>query len=793
MALFGRKKKDVQKPDQPTKKTQKNTAKKQTRYISSMKMNAVAEDAFIGVLRHAIESNDHKNVIDDNGLVYTLGLTNELLENSDIVKTEQLGIFKKCFDLSNKSMFEEGSITNATFMANLMKSTKRDDHDLIAMLPTKPTLDCLQGFDRSIDQSMKYLVMTIPADLSMDNIDEYEESNQINEIVTDGDGNQLLMTLSEFQSFISKRANHSVTDDETDYTQLLLADDDDDILTDEPSDLDMNSIEQVSLDDDILSDSLSDTDLLGDDDLLGESNELLDDENLLTNDPILLDDDLSLNNNNSLETNDFALDSDYSNDVHETTDNLSPMMSEDIDLLMDDSDDNLLKDSSELEFDEFNDPFGTDSDIVSSPQNNDVLNWSPDTNISEPTSIAPVTTVTDNVIEIDIESQLKNQLEPQQFGQEIANGYELSTFIANNPLEEIVKEKVDFAIAEVEKAFAAVHKTHFKVSPTEDQSSELVIQKKIYNDTFEEDYERTKYDLKRQIREEIEAALNGYSSEDGYKNLNSENYELIYNNHLNEDYLKSKTDEMIQTINDQYRHDMEAYIREQIRQAKMQFDATNAPIRDSLIADASHIVRQKQEEEFHNVLVSTILQEQEVHSDDITSRVNNLIETTNERIEQFKHVLERRTESANAELVSIARQEMIEKRYRKESTPAKDDVATESTPQVKAPTAEELELENARRQNLELQEQMIKLMQQLQQTQLDQQKIFNDATPVVSHVEPEVATTDSTDDESTNADKQQNSDIEKEETTTSKAVQQPRSRRRKKSLMNKIRGLFTKK
>lgn len=730
--LFGKNKnKGNENSQKNTKTNAKSKKQKKKSHIKSLKMNVVAEDAFVGVMRRAIEHPDHKYVIDDNGIVYTLGLNDELLEISDIVKSDQLGIFKKCFDLSNKTLdltkdnpFENGSITNATFAVNIPHS-KNTENDVIVMLPTNATLSSLKGFDRSVDQSMEYLILTLPSDLDMNNIEDYENNYQINGYLTDGDGNKITMTLSQFENFILKRKGNTQQNTETDHMQYLLADDADDLLSqenDETNSQDELNNNNTNLDDDIIN-------VPDDNDLLNTSSDqydLLDDDilNQSQNSDDLLNDHYSPNTSYIDELD--ILPQNQTNDLNDVRiDYLDPNPTGITDLLNTDAAEDDLNQSTNTFVDDivtttttygFNIEQENQFDNQSTTQFNSIntFDTTPTFNSDNHNDVKN-TESNENIVEIDIESQLLNQSSFEPIVQET---YTIVTN-ENSPYRKIVNKAIEKAIEDVDSKFSEVQKIHFKINNNDDPHSPLTIKKKLYNDLFEEEYSITLNNIKNTVKKDIEARLSGYTSEDGFREYHSDLYNELYNKHLDSELLEEKVVEFKETVRSTYESDMQDFLRDAIRQAKISFEAENGPILDDLIANADKHVKDEQLALFNQDLSNEILSLQERDENLIQNDVLDIIDSIPNQIEKFKKIINKKTEEAQQELLLIAREESIAKKYQFPTY----DIHVEKQPAVvKNDTTEielklKLELEKERQKSLELQEKLMALID----SKLDQQ------------------------------------------------------------------------
>lgn len=802
-------------PEKSTKS--KKASKSKKNYIDSMKLNPIAEDAFMGVMTRAIENEEQPYVIDDEGLTYTLGLTNDLLADSDIIKTSNLGVFKKRFDLSNRSLEAEGSITNASFSCNIDRHEVSAENAVVAMLPTWQTLDTLKGFDRSIDQSAQYVLMTIPTDLSAENIDDYQMDGRLNELVRDTDGAPLLMTIAAFKDFINRRKASDDENDTIDYQKMLMQGIDDDDTKEDESKID-NALQGFA-------DTTTNTNPLGEAtnglELLG----IVDESDPLNDDPLLAPSSAAIDANplgdvdttspldellgDSLNTSSESIASPLAGenplmDELGITESLNPL-DEPVnplnDLMEEPVVENPLNELSELN------TASTPSDTTVDPFDVQPLNNIKDDTLPTQTNtqIEPFSTVSQsfdtlqpmssNDGEIDIEAQLRQyDLQPADPMQTTA----IST-VVDSPTYAMVQDQTTYALDQVDQAFSTITVPHFKVNPTESES-ELTIQKNIYNESFVDEYERTKAFVKNKIRNQVEKALAIYYDADAFEEAHPEIADKLKTDYLQEDDIERDTNEMIATIEAEYRKDLEDYLKTVLREAKLHFDAANAPVRDALISEAGMRIREKRKLDYQNELTQSILDYQDAHTDTINADVDEILETLTNDVEGFRQQLQMRTEYANNDLLTRARQLEIAAKYQpKQTTPEPKAEPTEDKPsQTELLYQQQLaerqrQIDDMAHQNKELSEQMMKLMEMIATNQTA-------ATPTVNISSNDVApqqTSTPTDSNQTSVEKiptfkPDKQPVDKIEESV-KQLQSTGSRQaQKKPFLEMVKGLFLK-
>lgn len=182
------------------KKSNKNN------FIQQLHLQPVVEDALIDEIQKDIKNPDQHFVKVDNeyGLIYLLGLTNDLIESSELANN--MGDLKSALNLSDSDGDVPGSIFNASFDTDLDPDpdpeTGEDQPQQIVFLPTQYTLETL-GTITSADQ--QYEITTIPADLSAETLDNYYQSGDINAPLSDDNGQTLTKTLRDFEQFVDER------------------------------------------------------------------------------------------------------------------------------------------------------------------------------------------------------------------------------------------------------------------------------------------------------------------------------------------------------------------------------------------------------------------------------------------------------------------------------------------------------------------------------------------------------------------------------------------------------------
>lgn len=802
-------------PEKSTKS--KKASKSKKNYIDSMKLNPIAEDAFMGVMTRAIENEEQPYVIDDEGLTYTLGLTNDLLADSDIIKTSNLGVFKKRFDLSNRSLEAEGSITNASFSCNIDRHEVSAENAVVAMLPTWQTLDTLKGFDRSIDQSAQYVLMTIPTDLSAENIDDYQMDGRLNELVRDADGTPLLMTIAAFKDFINRRKASDDENDTVDYQKMLMQGIDDDDTKEDESKIDnaLQGFADTTTNANPLGEATNGLELLG---IVDESDPLNDDPLLTPSSP-------------TMDTNPLG-DVEAASPLNELLgDSLNPSSESVMSPL---ADENPLMNGFDVTepIDPLDEPANPLNDLMGELIVEDPLNELSDLNTAStpsdttmnPLDVQPLSHVHDNPLptqanaqiepfstmpqsfdtpqpmpsndgEIDIEAQLRQyDLQPTDPTQITA----VST-VVDSPTYAMVQDQTTYALDQVDQAFSTITVPHFKVNPTESES-ELTIQKNIYNESFVDEYERTKAFVKNKIRNQVEKALAIYYDMDAFEEEHPEIADKLKADYLQEDDIERDTNEMIATIEAEYRKDLEDYLKTVLREAKLQFDAANAPVRDALISEAGMRIREKRKLDYQNELTQSILDYQDAHTDTINADVDEILENLTNDVEGFRQQLQMRTEYANNDLLTRARQLEIAAKYQpKQITPEPKAEPVEDKPsQTELLYQQQLaerqrQIDDMAHQNKELSEQMMKLMEMIATNQIATTPAVNISSNDVAPQQTPVSTdSNQTSAEKTPTFKPDKQPVDKVEESVNQSQSTGSRQSQKKPFLEMVKGLFLK-
>ena len=357
MGLFTKLKGTKKTPSKPKKKTKSNSlfGKKEKDYIAILRFQPVVEASLFDELSKDLTSEDQPYVAQDNqnNLIYLLALTNDLIKTSDL--KDHLGDIKTAADLSNKGTGDTpGSIYNATFVNDIKPISRKREDEKVVFLPTINTLNTL---DEIVTPQQKFALVSLPSDISTDNLDDYYDNLRVNAFVFDENDTPITLTLTDFKSFVKENSNPE-PDDLYDDNQSDLSEDHDSTstseLSDEPEDLpedipglDTDDDDLPELDDestDLSDDTNTDNDLpdlddtnddlpdLDDTDKPGLPSQSKNKDNSKTN---LSDDDLS-------DFDDFTSDTSASNS--NKSESTTPKLDETNDL--DDVDDSLLLDDT---------------------------------------------------------------------------------------------------------------------------------------------------------------------------------------------------------------------------------------------------------------------------------------------------------------------------------------------------------------------------------------------------------------------------------------------------------------
>ena len=769
MGLFNRKKSQTDETDSKVKKESKSS-KKVKKHIESLKLNSVAEDSFMDILENEIKDQDEKYVISDEKVTYLLGLNNQLLDNSDIVNMDQLARFKKRFDLSNRSLKEDGSITNATFMEDLNKKYRKEL--IISMLPTNVTLKTLAGFEQSNPTS--FLILTIPSDLNDTNIDDYIENEEINAIVHDDNDEPVTVTLEQFKEFITKRMGKSdeyVVDDIPDMDEDLNDNDDSNngpILT-------LDGADDLSLDNE-LSDVTSEFDPLAmSEDLDTSSSPLNDDQALFTDsfEDGNLESPIPTDLNSGLE----------SNDLHSPFEDLSLDTPLDLDSDLELGQTNYLEDSSDINLDNNLELGQTNYLNDSNDSNLDNLNLDNDLNLGETNYLEnepnhfdlsldfgnndfnqnqdefnfgqdePSIDNFNNGSDIDVESEFNqyhdyNGYDNQSDSNEIDIDAELA---ADNIREEFVEEPIEeetesskfkkdilYKISKrIDSALEGMNPPHFKISNDEDKGSTITIQKMIYNESFESETDSRKHSIKARIMHSVEDELELVTDKMQFRKVHKDMIAKLEDKYLNEQDIKSEIDKSIEAVIQVYESDLDTHIEEAVRKAIQEYEKVHLPARDRLIKNLPIDIRNTREQELEKELEQVMRKYQLDHLDDINTKIDQRLDTIPTELKEFDRYLETRVNDAKRELFRLIREQELENRYRPQGyqpnaalnqfkfTPQSEQPVQPSTVESKYDTQlDEIkhQLEETRRSNETREDKLLELIQSMQRSNEELQR-----------------------------------------------------------------------
>lgn len=765
MGLFNRKKSQTDESDSNVKKESKSS-KKVKKHIESLKLNSVAEDSFMDILENEIKDQDEKYVISDEKVTYLLGLNNQLLDNSDIVTMDQLARFKKRFDLSNRSLKEDGSITNATFIEDLNKKYRKEL--IISMLPTNVTLKTLAGFEQSNPTS--FLILTIPSDLNDTNIDDYIENEEINAIVHDDNDEPVTVTLEQFKEFITKRMGKSdeyVVDDIPDMDEdsdnddsnngpILTLDEDDALnLDNELSDVssefdplamseDLDTSSSPLNDDQVLfTDSFEDSELQSP--IPTDLNSGLESadlnspfEDLSLDTPLSLDSDIELGQTNYLE------DSNLDNNLELGQTNYLDNSNESNDLSLD----NLNLDN-DLNFGETN-YLENEQNHFDSPLdfgNNDFNQTQNDFDFGQN---EPLNDNFGNGSDIDIESEFNqyNDYNGQSDPNEIDIDAELA---ADNIREEFVEEPIEeetesskfkkdilYKISKrIDSALEGMNPPHFKISNDEDKGSAITIQKMIYNESFESETDSRKHSIKARIMHSVEDELELVTDKMQFRKVHKDMIAKLEDKYLNEKDIKNEIDKSIEAVIQVYESDLDTHIEEAVRKAIQEYEKVHLPARDRLIKNLPIDIRNTREQELEKELEQVMRKYQLDHLDDINTKIDQRLDTIPTELKEFDRYLETRVNDAKRELFRLIREQELEKRYRPQGyqpnaalnqfkfTPQSEQTVQTSPVESKYDTQlDEIkhQLEETRRSNETREDKLLELIQSMQRSNEELQR-----------------------------------------------------------------------
>lgn len=207
-------------------------------YISKLKIQPVAENSFFDALDEFSKSEDQPYVKPDpeHNWFYTIALTSDLIAGTPL--ESQLGIIKKCMDLSNLQGDTDGALYNASFDVDLYSKSKDQPKQLV-FLPTVNTLKTLDDLV-SGNQEIKFGLTILPSDINTSNLDDYIDQGQINAHIDNDDGTWMTFSLNDLENFIQEH----VQQQEADYSDGELGDvTDQQPAEDTPSDEDNAPVE----------------------------------------------------------------------------------------------------------------------------------------------------------------------------------------------------------------------------------------------------------------------------------------------------------------------------------------------------------------------------------------------------------------------------------------------------------------------------------------------------------------------------------------------------------------------
>ena len=187
-------------------------------YISKLKIQPVAENSFFDALDKFSKSEDQPYVKPDpdHNWFYTIALTSDLIAGTPL--ESQLGIIKKCMDLSNLQGDTDGALYNASFDVDLYSKSKDQPKQLV-FLPTVNTLKTLDDLV-SGNQEIKFGLTILPSDINTSNLDDYIDQGQINAHIDNDDGTWMTFSLNDLENFIQEH----VQQQEADYSDGELGD-----------------------------------------------------------------------------------------------------------------------------------------------------------------------------------------------------------------------------------------------------------------------------------------------------------------------------------------------------------------------------------------------------------------------------------------------------------------------------------------------------------------------------------------------------------------------------------------
>ena len=207
MGLFTKLKETKKTPSKPKKKAKGNSlfGKKEKDYIAILRFQPVVEASLFDELSKDLTSEDQPYVAQDNqnNLIYLLALTNDLIKTSDL--KDHLGDIKTAADLSNKGTGDTpGSIYNATFVNDIKPISRKREDEKVVFLPTINTLNTL---DEIVTPQQKFALVSLPSDISTDNLDDYYDNLRVNAFVFDENDAPITLTLTDFKSFVKENSN----------------------------------------------------------------------------------------------------------------------------------------------------------------------------------------------------------------------------------------------------------------------------------------------------------------------------------------------------------------------------------------------------------------------------------------------------------------------------------------------------------------------------------------------------------------------------------------------------------
>lgn len=171
--------------------------KKSHDYIAQLRLQPVSEDALFDTLNEDLDDKEQPYVSTDdtNHLIYLIALNNKLIDGSSIA--DHLGDIKTAADYSNRKGDIAGSLYNAS-TSNDLKPHNKADKKIVFV----PTVNTLKTLSEIAEPSQEFLIVSLPSDISADNLDDYYDEGRVNAPIMGDDQKVITATLDDFKDFV---------------------------------------------------------------------------------------------------------------------------------------------------------------------------------------------------------------------------------------------------------------------------------------------------------------------------------------------------------------------------------------------------------------------------------------------------------------------------------------------------------------------------------------------------------------------------------------------------------------